>query len=265
MTTYALHGIGYFFTHPKFWAVAICPLLLTIVFAIVSVVVLFATALHPQADALDDAGVPAVLAWLLAIILVVLEIFVATLIYSLVVLPCYMDKVFELVMIDKGYGDLVVNEDNHSSCCCSCLLSCRVSVCLRLMLLILTLPLNLIPIIGTFIYLWLNGALLAWEYHLYYFELKGYRYSDQKAMVDERKAQYSSFGMQALFLEMIPGVGPLFLFTNTVGAALFAADIEGDVRQSQAYWNSTNDPTLDHANSQTAAPPQFQNKGYHVV
>ncbi|POM70212.1 Hypothetical protein PHPALM_13378 [Phytophthora palmivora] len=99
------------------------------------------------------------------------------------------------------------------------------------MLLILTLPLNLLPIIGSIIYAWLNGTVLAWEYHLLYFEFKNFTYAQQKAFVKEHKVQYSSFGMQALLMEMIPGVGSLFMFTNTVGAALFAAQLEEEERE----------------------------------
>jgi hypothetical protein len=36
----------------------------------------------------------------------------------------------------------------------------------------------------------------------------------------------SSFGIVATLLEMIPIAGLLFSFTNTVGAALWAADLE---------------------------------------
>ena len=35
-----------------------------------------------------------------------------------------------------------------------------------------------------------------------------------------------SFGVAAFVLEMIPFVNLLFVFTNTVGAALWAADLE---------------------------------------
>jgi hypothetical protein len=37
---------------------------------------------------------------------------------------------------------------------------------------------------------------------------------------------YPSFGVAALVLEMIPMAGIFFAFTNTVGAALWAADME---------------------------------------
>ncbi|TMW58773.1 hypothetical protein Poli38472_006918 [Pythium oligandrum] len=229
--TYAIQGIVYFFTHPRLWFTIICPLLLTLVFAIASVVVIFAVALHPQARGLADAGVPDGLAWVLAILLAIIEIFLATLIYSLIALPRHTDKVFEQVLKDKGHGEAVHNKKIRASCGRTCSIWCRVNMSRQ----VLTLPLNLIPIIGTITYIWINGLLFGWDAHLYYFELKGYSYSEQKEVVDTHKRTYSSFGMQTLVSEMIPALGPLFLFTNAVGAALFAADLEAELRQSHAY------------------------------
>jgi uncharacterized protein involved in cysteine biosynthesis len=259
MSTYIAQGLLYFITHPRLWKLTICPVLLTLVVGIASVIVLFAGALYPQAEGLESAGVPAWLAWILSILLVIIEIFLVTLIYSLIIQPCYQDRVFEYVLEAKGFGDLVHNEANHSSCGRVCRVCCKVSVCMRLLLLVVSLPLNLIPIVGTLAYLWLNGALTAWEHHLYYFELKGFDYADQKAIVDARHAQYAGFGMQALFLEMIPGVGALFLFTNTVGAALFAVEIEREMRAAPAEWThlSTQEGNKGNATTQVA--------GYQVV
>ncbi|TYZ57175.1 hypothetical protein PybrP1_013137 [[Pythium] brassicae (nom. inval.)] len=229
MSTYALQGMGYFVTHPRLWATSLCPMLLSVVVAAVSTIGLFAIGLYPQAELLEEAGVPTGLSWLVAVIMVVVEIFLVTLIYSLAVVGCFMDKVFEQVLHHRGHGALVENEKNHASCCRTCGACCRVSLWLRIVVLIVTLPLNLIPIVGTLAWIWLNGTILAWEYHLYYFELKNLKYAQQKEFVAAHKAQYSAFGMQAMFIEMIPFFGTLFLFTNAVGAALFAADLEDEM------------------------------------
>ncbi|DAZ98118.1 TPA: hypothetical protein N0F65_003104 [Lagenidium giganteum] len=238
MSTYVVAGFAYFVAHPSLWVTAMCPILMTIVVALVSVVVLFTIGLYPQAIGLEHVGVPAGLAWLLAVILVILEIFLVTLIYSLTCLPCFADKIFAQVLQLRGFGELVSNEARHSGCCRVCAACCRVSLWLRLVVLIATMPLNIIPILGTVVWVWLNGFLLAWEYHLYYFELKGYSYVEQRAVVKDRRLQYSSFGMQAMFLELIPFFGSLFIFTNTVGAARFAADMEEEQKESQSYWDS---------------------------
>ncbi|KAF4032519.1 Etoposide-induced protein 2.4 (EI24) [Phytophthora infestans] len=230
MSTYVVQGLAYFATHPRLWVSTLCPLLLTLIVAITSVVVLFSVALVPQAEELEDAGVTKWLSWLLAVMLVLVEIFLVTLIYNLVIMGCYQDKVFEQVMVARGFKEMVEDEERHAGCVRACRSCCRVSLWLRLVLLIVTLPLNLIPIIGSIIYAWLNGTILAWEYHLLYFEFKNFTYAQQKAFVNEHKVQYSSFGMQALLMEMIPGFGSIFVFTNTVGAALMAAHFEEEER-----------------------------------
>lgn len=226
MSTFIAQGLFYFLTHPRLWLLTLCPLLLSLVVAVVSVVVLFAAALYPQAEGLEDAGVAPWLAWILAIMLVIVEIFLVTIIYRLVIEGCYQDKIFEWVLINEGFRELVENEDRHAFCLRSCRADCNVSVWCQILLLIVTLPLNLIPVVGSVLYAWLNGTLMAWGYHMYYFEMKNFSYGQQKAFVQQHKFQYSTFGMQAVLMELIPGVGYLFIFTNTVGAALLAASFE---------------------------------------
>ncbi|ETM46169.1 hypothetical protein F441_09184 [Phytophthora nicotianae CJ01A1] len=249
MSTYVVQGLAYFATHPRLWLSTLCPLLLTLIVAITSVVVLFSVALVPQAEGLEDAGVAKWLSWLLAVMLVLVEIFLVTLIYNLVIMGCYQDKVFEQVMVARGFKEMVEDEDRHAGCVRACRSCCRVSLWLRLILLIVTLPLNLIPIIGSIIYAWLNGTILAWEYHLLYFEFKNFNYAQQKAFVKEHKVQYSSFGMQALLMEMIPGVGSIFVFTNTVGAALMAAHFEEEERERTALQHGGVQPNYANTNA----------------
>ncbi|KAJ8563838.1 hypothetical protein ON010_g7506 [Phytophthora cinnamomi] len=55
--------------------------------------------------------------------------------------------------------------------------------------------------------------------------------------------------MQALLMEMIPGVGSLFVFTNTVGAALFAAHLEEEERERGAMQGGGVQPSWDHNNN----------------
>lgn len=47
--------------------------------------------------------------------------------------------------------------------------------------------------------------------------------------MEGRKGPYTGFGIVATLLEMVPVLGIFFTFTNTVGAALWAADLERGV------------------------------------
>ena len=81
--------------------------------------------------------------------------------------------------------------------------------------------------------------------HSRYFQLKGMSGPQKERHIEERKAAYTSFGVPAVLLEMvctqpntescfmanhkfvqIPIAGIFFAFTNTCGAALWAADLE---------------------------------------
>lgn len=50
--------------------------------------------------------------------------------------------------------------------------------------------------------------------------------STQEDWVEKRKGAYTGFGVVGVLLEMVPIAGILFAFTNNVGAALWAADLE---------------------------------------
>lgn len=241
MSTYAVRGILYFLSDRRLWRLAVCPALLTLAVAVAVLVLLLVTALEPQADALHRlVGGPEWLEYVAAALLVAVEAFLVSIVYGLVTLEVFRDKIFAQVMIERGHRELVENDERHSSVGRVLTSCCRVSVLLRLGLLVVSLPLNVVPVVGNIVYAWLNGTLLAWEMHLYYFEMKGWDYEQQKQLLDERRMQYATFGMQAMLLEMIPVAGVLFMFTNSVGSALFAASIEKDLakqdRREHSRW-----------------------------
>ncbi|KAI9805325.1 MAG: hypothetical protein M1833_005778 [Piccolia ochrophora] len=88
------------------------------------------------------------------------------------------------------------------------------------------LPLNFIPVVGTIIFLVLQGRRTGPFAHARYFQLKGWPESEKASYVHQHQAAYTSFGLVATLLELVPVASIFFAFTNTVGAALWAADIE---------------------------------------
>ncbi|KAL0937993.1 uncharacterized protein CTRU02_207724 [Colletotrichum truncatum] len=88
------------------------------------------------------------------------------------------------------------------------------------------LPLNFIPIVGTGIFILLQGRLTRTSCTDWYFQLKNWSASRRADWLKKNTGPYTAFGLVATALEMIPLVNILFTFTNTVGAALWAADIE---------------------------------------
>jgi len=91
---------------------------------------------------------------------------------------------------------------------------------------IMYLPLNFIPVVGTVIFVLIQGRSRGNSVHTRYFQLKKWSSSEKEAWLKENTAPYTAFGTVATLLELIPFASILFSFTNTVGAALWAADIE---------------------------------------
>jgi hypothetical protein len=63
-------------------------------------------------------------------------------------------------------------------------------------------------------------------FHERYFQLKKFSNKQREEWVKRNVPAYIAFGTVAVLLQMIPAAGILFLFTNTVGAALWAIEME---------------------------------------
>ncbi|KAL2198753.1 hypothetical protein P885DRAFT_67906 [Corynascus similis CBS 632.67] len=85
---------------------------------------------------------------------------------------------------------------------------------------VMYLPLNFVPVVGTVTFLLLRGKALGDTLH-----------SRRSQWLKDHKGPYTAFGTVATLLEMVPVASIVFSFTNTVGAALWAADIEAKENQ----------------------------------
>ncbi|TPX58591.1 hypothetical protein PhCBS80983_g03042 [Powellomyces hirtus] len=225
-TTYPVRGIFFFSTHPSLWVRVFCGLLIALAFSITATVLLFALALKPQALGLAER-IPAWLAWIIAVICVLLEIFVSSLLFVAICLPVMSDQLFDDVMA------LATGQPVPQTSCwgqCKGVLAAgfwlAYLIIARVLLLVITAPLNLVPIAGTVLFLFINGYLAAWNQHLHWFELRGVGFTTGKQFVRQHRSAYMNAGAVMVLLEMIPGIGILFMFTNIVGAALWAAELE---------------------------------------
>ncbi|KAI5308430.1 hypothetical protein KEM55_005734 [Ascosphaera atra] len=87
-------------------------------------------------------------------------------------------------------------------------------------------PLTLIPHVGTFVYVMMQGRKLGPAYHARFFQLKGWDEKMKKRFINAHRGGYASFGASAYALEMIPFASLAFAYTNACGAALWASEIE---------------------------------------
>ncbi|EPQ50878.1 hypothetical protein GLOTRDRAFT_5721, partial [Gloeophyllum trabeum ATCC 11539] len=90
----------------------------------------------------------------------------------------------------------------------------------------LSLPLNFVPAVGTAFFILYNGVREGPGWHSRYFQLKGLTKQQRQAFIESHRPEYTAFGAFTLLLNFVPFVGLLFSFTNTIGAALWAADME---------------------------------------
>ncbi|KAL5513089.1 ADE17 [Sanghuangporus vaninii] len=92
------------------------------------------------------------------------------------------------------------------------------------------LPLNLIPLVGTGVFLVLQGRKIAPSYHSRYYQLKGFDDIQRESFIKQNKGGYIAFGTAANVLNLVPLASIFFTFTSTIGAALWASEIEKKAR-----------------------------------
>jgi len=92
--------------------------------------------------------------------------------------------------------------------------------------LIVCLPLNLIPWLGTPAFIMITGARMGKLSHYRWYRLRGISKNEMKKDLHNRSWEYLWFGTVAMILELIPVLSFFFLLTSAVGAAMWAADME---------------------------------------
>jgi uncharacterized protein involved in cysteine biosynthesis len=87
-------------------------------------------------------------------------------------------------------------------------------------------PLHAIPVVGTILYCYINGWVMAWGHQIHYHvEIKEWSIKQSLSFAWKNRGDYAMFGFVAVALELIPIANFIFFWTNVVGAALWAADV----------------------------------------
>jgi hypothetical protein len=170
--TYPIRGIFYLTSHPPLWSQLVCGLLIMILVSIISLILLFVFAFPIQAYALSEY-MSGWIAWIISFFLTLFEIATSVLVLSSLFLAYYMDIIFDTVWRHETMGINQGQAQRSVSTTFSCIKSFFILIIFRVFLLIITCPLNLIPILGTILYLYLNGYYYAWSLHCRYFDLLG--------------------------------------------------------------------------------------------
>ena len=101
--------------------------------------------------------------------------------------------------------------------------------------LIVFLPLNLVPIVGTPAFIIITGARLGKLSHYRWYKLRGLTRKQKKKEIRDRLWDYIWFGTMAMILELVPVLSFFFLLTTSAGSALWAAKMETNMGVSEAH------------------------------
>ncbi|KAK6903901.1 hypothetical protein L486_03476 [Kwoniella mangroviensis CBS 10435] len=231
---YPLYGIYYLVTHPALIRPLLPTLFKGVLVSVGVVAALFSFTYLPQVAVLAFVSGP--LAFALAVPLVLGESYVVInfLTRALLVNQAGVD-LFDAVLLQRGHLTLVEHGRQVTSGGSSGKSKVLGTLLMKplsrfstdnVVRYILTLPLNLIPVVGTVFFLGFNGFKSGPGYHARYFQLKGYDKVKKSELIKKRRGAYTAFGTMAMVLNLIPGLSILFTFTNAVGAALWASDLE---------------------------------------
>ncbi|CAK9437470.1 uncharacterized protein LODBEIA_P18480 [Lodderomyces beijingensis] len=85
---------------------------------------------------------------------------------------------------------------------------------------------GMIPVIGPFVVIFFRASSKGLRAHDRYYKMRGLSTQEINASYKQNKPVYMAFGLAALLLEMIPVFNIFFMFTNNIGAALWAVDLD---------------------------------------
>jgi len=243
---YPFKGIAYFFTHRTLWKPLASKLVPTLSLGLGVTIFMFAVTYVPQAAVLTIFNGP--LAILTTILLVLSE---SSTIVSVVSKTFLIDEAlvdtFDGTLLCRNLTSLVANErevkrgsdpvGKLGKLISKPFAKFTPNAIIRYFM---YLPLNFIPVVGTVLFIILQGRKFGPTAHARYFQLKQMKKSEREQYIEKHRAAYASFGVPAVLLELVPFAGIFFTFTNTVGAALWAADME----QTNKSGESTTAPNL---------------------
>ncbi|KAI1385213.1 uncharacterized protein F4822DRAFT_337523 [Hypoxylon trugodes] len=264
--SYPLRGIYYFLRHPSYYPLFIGRLLPLSIISFLVYLILFTFAFLPQYAFLAlFHGLSG--AWFNAVVLVLGEglVIIQGLFEGFFVDECRVD-VFDATLLDLGLDDLVAP---HRLLFADAPTSVKklgkpTSAAIyqpwsliQIVELIIFLPLNLIPYVGTPAFIIITGARLGTFAHYRWFDLRGLTKKERKAEVRKRMWENIWFGTIAMILELIPILSFFFLLTSTTGAALWTAKLEQQARGSSVSAPPADVPGESQEHGPDEPPPPY--------
>ncbi|KAI8168214.1 hypothetical protein K4K49_009943 [Colletotrichum sp. SAR 10_70] len=237
--SYPLRGIWYFLRNKEFYPLFLSRLLPLSIISFLVYFILFTFAFLPQFAFLaifHGWG-----AWVNAVVLVLGEgvVIIQGLFEGFFVDECRVD-VFDATLIKESHTDLVAPHRilfPDAPTAVKMLGKPTTSAIytpwsmVQIIELIIFLPLNFIPVVGTPAFIIITGTRLGKLAHYRWFQLRGLSKKESKREIQSRTWEYVWFGTVAMLLELVPVLSFFFLLTTSAGAALWAARMEDEKRR----------------------------------
>ncbi|PHH76456.1 hypothetical protein CDD82_3981 [Ophiocordyceps australis] len=268
--SYPLRGIWFFVRNRDFWPLFLGRLLPLSIISLIVYLVLFIFAFLPQYGFLaifHGRG-----AWVNAVVLTLGEglVIIQGLFEGFFVDECRVD-IFDATLIKLGFKHLIEPHrllfDDASNAVK--MLGKPTSPAayqpwsmIQIIELVVFLPLNLIPVVGTPAFIIITGTRMGKLSQYRWYELRGLSKSERKREIRSRTWEYIWFGTVAMTLELVPILSFFFLLTTTAGSAMWAAEIE---RKSRLMCDATEAPILPisprpqsvHEEGASSPPPPY--------
>lgn len=231
---YPLQGIYYAASHPSVQDPIKAQVFPRLALSVAVLVVLFATVYVPQSLFLSLFSGP--LGFVSGVPLILSESTILINLLSPFLIEDKRDLLFDTVLLDHGLDSLVSRGRDVTQSSKTGKLTGKVKAKLTsplqkfslesLVRYLLTIPLNMIPAIGTILFVVLNGRRAGPGFLARYFQLKDYSAQVKAKEVEKRTGSLTAFGVTTVLLSLVPIAGQVFDLTNIVGAGLMASDIE---------------------------------------
>jgi len=230
---YPIRGVFYLAGHRELYKPILSALMGAALVSVITVLACFVLLYLPQAGFLALFSGP--LGFIAAVPLVLSEAAVISLtLGKLLYLDGAAEDLFDATLMVKGHESLVGNGRSLGKKGGSVAkrMGTRLSKPLSrfsaasIARYIISLPLNFVPGLGTALFLLFNGSRAGPSYHNRYFELKKLSSDKREAFVKKNSGSYTAFGVAAQALQLVPVAGLALTLSTSVGAALWAADIE---------------------------------------
>ena len=187
LTKLLLRTAIHLISSPSLWCRLLAPIAFLIILSIIGTILLLALALVPQQKALANLNLESTWAWIIAILLVLCEIALFILILSFLLIQKASDRVFDLTLSNRG-----VTLDTPSASSASFVNKDSIT---DLIVFALSLPINAIPILGTVLFVALNGYTSGHHIHSRY-PSRLQRGTFQKRIGRRRRSRNTSKGIE---------------------------------------------------------------------